>query len=103
MTGAVAPLHYDFGDAPDTYRTLLKNDEARHVIANQLCLGKTVDSETDGQPNPLATGDDLPRSDDEDGVTFLSSLIPGRNTTIRVMASAAGKLDAWIDFNGDGD
>ena len=41
--------------------------------------------------------------DDEDGVTFTSPLIPGTTATVDVVASAAGLLSAWIDFNGDGD
>lgn len=69
----------DFGDAPDpTYPTTLKNNGARHRIVQGVFLGATVNSETDGQPNAGATGDDvIPAAvDDEDGVVFPS---PGRH------------------------
>ena len=104
-TTTVATL--DFGDAPDpTYPTLLASNGARHTIlpVNNPTLGPTEDAEADGQPNATATGD----GSDEDGVTFLTSLLA--NPTAGTMASvtvnvtgAVGKLDAFVDFNRDGD
>lgn len=94
----------DFGDAPDpTYPTLLVNDGARHVIVPGFHLGATVDSEPNGQPNAGATGDDLAGAapDDEDGVIF-GPLVIGQTAAITVTASAAGRLDAWLDFGDDG-
>ena len=82
----------DFGDAPDTYQTLLANDGARHTVVPGVCLGRTVDAETDGQPGPAANGDDL----DEDGVVFTSSLSPGEPVTVEVTASVQGYLSAWV-------
>jgi hypothetical protein len=41
--------------------------------------------------------------DDEDGVSFDDMLTPGAAVPITVTASAHGLLDAWIDYNGDGD
>ena len=41
--------------------------------------------------------------DDEDGVTFLTPVAACQTAQVTVIASAAGKLDAWIDFNRDGD
>lgn len=96
----------DFGDAPDpTYPTLLINNGARHTLVGSLFLGFLVDSEPDGQPNAFALGDDANGLDDEDGVVFTSALAPGSIVTMEivVMASAAPKLNAWIDFNADGD
>ena len=103
-----APL--DFGDAPDDgdvamYHTLLMNDGARHAIVPGVMLGTSIDAETDGQPNYSATGDDSNPAvgpDDEDGVTFVSTLTQGRVAQIQVVTSVAGYLNAWIDFNGDG-
>ena len=40
---------------------------------------------------------------DEDGVLFLSALEHGTTATLQVVSSAEGKLDAWIDFNLDGE
>jgi hypothetical protein len=93
----------DFGDAPDHgYRTLLASNGARHTIVPGVFLGGTVDAESDGQPNASATGDDLNRTDDEDGVVFTSTLHAGRDATLEVVASTSGYLNAWIDFDGDG-
>ncbi len=65
-----------------------------------------VDTETDGKPSAVAFGDE-PRLSAADGVKFLSTPIAlGSSTTsglIRVTSSGTGRLDAWIDFNQDGD
>ena len=94
----------DFGDAPDPkYPTLLVNNGARHLIQPGFHLGALVDSEKNGQPGESAKGDDNLTSADEDGVQFLSVLAQGSPATIKVNASAPGYLDAWMDFNADGD
>ncbi|MBN1361570.1 MAG: hypothetical protein JW993_13310 [Sedimentisphaerales bacterium] len=93
----------DFGDAPDPgYPTLLAHNGARHAIVSGVFLGTRVDAETNGQPNASATGDDNDGIDDEDGVTFTSSIEPGKIATLDVTASVQGYLNAWIDFNGNG-
>ena len=96
---------FDFGDAPDpTFPTLLASNGARHRIGGALFLGSSIDIDADGQPSSDATGDDLdPEGDDEDGVVFTSLLVPGGSANVDVEASAAGLLNAWIDFNADGD
>lgn len=96
----------DFGDAPDSYGTLLSSSGPRHIISS-LFLGDLVDDETDGQPDAGAAGDDVVDArfdfvDDEDGIVFLSALNVGTTRQFRVLASDAGILDAWIDFNGSG-
>ena len=103
------PAPFDFGDAPPPYPTLLQDNGARHqVIASAplVYLGATVDTELDGQPDPFALGDDnsglAPVVDDEDGVTFLTPLIPGQTATIQVICSQDGRLDAWLDFAANG-
>jgi|GEM_PF-2957264 len=98
------PCDYlDFGDAPDpTYPTLLANNGARHVIVPGMFLGALIDGEADGQPDATATGDDLANLPDEDGVAFTGPLYPGTNANIVVIASVGGRLDAWVDFNGNG-
>jgi RHS repeat-associated protein len=106
----VLDVLFDFGDAPDPlfgtagkYPTLLADDGARHMLGSGLFLGSGVDAESDGQPTTTANGDDINgASDDEDGVAFLN-LVRGTTGTATVIASMAGKLDAWIDFNHDGD
>jgi len=104
----VGPL--DFGDAPDPiaiwpgrYPTLVANNGARHVATGPT-LGTNRDSDADGQPTANADGDDASGTpDDEDGVNFTSALIQGNTATVTVYVSDTGKLDAWIDFNRDGD
>ena len=57
----------------------------------------------DGQPSAGAVGDDANRTDDEDGVVFAGTLIPDGVIGVEITASADGLLDAWIDFDGNGD
>jgi Tol biopolymer transport system component len=94
---------FDLGDAPHpSYPTLVASNAARHVVG-PLYLGSSVDGEMDGQPTAAATGDDLSGAADEDGVTLAGALVPGHWVTVTAAASAAAKLDAWIDWNADGD
>lgn len=100
----VAPeITADLGDAPDTYKTTLATSGARHTIVAGLNLGAVVDAEADGQPNAAADGDGT----DEDGVNFMTKLVPGEVAVVGVGTTqpknSTAKLDAWIDFNGDGD
>jgi hypothetical protein len=103
---AVTVKGLDFGDAPDpTYPTLLASNGARHAVlpAGNPTLGTLVDTEADGQPNVTLTGDDANGVDDEDGVTFPATLIPGANGTIQLKAgSTGGIVSCWIDFNRNG-
>jgi hypothetical protein len=95
----------DFGDAPDpSYPTLLANDGARHRMPSAYWLGATApDAEPDGLPTATATGDDNANTDDEDGVTTAGSLVRGSSGNLNVPASTNGYLNAWFDFNQDGD
>lgn len=102
---------FDFGDAPDPllstggqYPTLLANDGARHVIVmGAPRLGSELDDETDGQPHVGSEGDDSTGgNDDEDGVAAPTLVL---NSTVVIpvtVSAAAGKLDAWIDYNQNG-
>jgi hypothetical protein len=93
----------DYGDAPDpTYPTLMASDGARHADTGILILGSLIDVEPDGLQDPAAMGDDISNLPDEDGVVFTSPLDPTRTATVDVVASAAGLLDAWIDFDSSG-
>ena len=100
----------DFGDAPaaaqsgfaSSYPTTLANNGARHTASGPT-LGSARDAEADGQPTANADGDDTTGTpDDEDGVT-IPTLTQGQSAALTVNASAAAKLDAWIDWNRDGD
>ena len=93
----------DYGDAPAPYPTLLADNGARHRQTTPgLYLGSRVDTETTVTTNLEATADDTRGTpNDEDGVTF-GTLARGASATITVVASQAGYLDAWIDWDGDG-
>jgi hypothetical protein len=101
----------DFGDAPDTYGTTEAANGARHEILGDFFLGTGVDVDFDGQPSANAQGDDEDGTDDENGVVFSgdmdasgnSVLSGGLNAEVAITASASGFIDAWIDFNRDGD
>jgi uncharacterized repeat protein (TIGR01451 family) len=102
---AVQVFGLDFGDAPAPYPTLLANDGARHAVrpGNNPTLGTRVDTEGDGQPSATLTGDDANGVDDEDGVTFPATLIPGTDGTIQLQIGAVGGIvSCWIDFNQNG-
>ena len=95
---------YDFGDAPDpTYPTLLASNGARHVIVpGGISLGLSEDAESNGQPTIGANGDDTHGIDDEDGVG-IPALHIGAPATLSLSNQGTGYLNAWIDFNADGD
>ena len=113
----------DFGDAPDTspgtgpgdYATTLDHGGARHMLPGGTWLGDCVDSDGDGsQQNAGATADDdtagpvqdgtCEAGDDEDGIDLPPALIAGRTMDIGIVVSGdTCALDAWIDYNADGD
>jgi hypothetical protein len=93
----------DYGDAPSPYATLDADNGARHQIVGDFYLGTGVDIDFDGQPSTNGLGDDVVGADDEDGVIVTQILTGGYGGSIAVTASASGFLDAWIDFNRDGD
>ncbi len=93
----------DFGDLPAPFATLLADGGPAHVASGPR-LGTSLDTEVDGLPSALADGDDLDGvQDDEEGVTFGPLIFAGQvGAEVTVHASAEAKLDAWIDFDGDG-
>jgi len=102
---ALQVVELDWGDAPDpSYPTLGTSQGAYHIISSgDPYLGSSIDGEVDGQPTVDADGDDTGGIDDEDGIVFTSPLGPGFDATFEATASGAGLLDAWVDFNRDGD
>ncbi|MEN6333297.1 MAG: GEVED domain-containing protein, partial [Phycisphaerales bacterium] len=93
----------DFGDAPNSYKTFASADGPRHTRVSGVFLGKRLDTEADGKPDSTALGDDVQGVDDEDGIVFTSALMPGASATLDATASTSGYINAWIDFNQDGD
>ncbi len=112
------PVTYDYGDAidyqayddegalieADGYKTLRSNDGARHIIVDGFYMGTGIDPDVDGQPTAAADGDDNDGYDDEDGVVLLSPyLSSGHTAKMEISATSDGYIDAWIDYNVDGD
>ena len=100
----------DFGDAPEPYPTEIRNagdgaiHGASHWMDERFHLGEKVDAEPNGRPHEIARGDDNNNVNDEDGVRFTSALRVGETATLEVTASSnEGFLNAWLDFNADGD
>ena len=97
-----------------SYPTVLADDGARHAVGT-LFLGESIDAEEDGPTGCLgrARAERAATQADEDGVIASTSILAASGATstssFAVVASAAaieggnGKLDAWIDFNRDGD
>ena len=120
----------DYGDLPqepqgEHFNTTMAENGPVHVLVDELVLGKCADAERDGTPDDDAgvfdgkdgdqgVGDDGRTSkfdvgedcaDDEDGIRFITPLVPGFDACIEVTytAPAGGAvLQAWIDFNGNG-
>ena len=115
----------DYGDLPDTtdgtgsgeYQTLLANNGPRHLLTSNLYLGACVDSETNGQPNGAATGDNnnllgtpvqtygsCGLDGDEDGVArnMSDTWAPGNSVRLNVTVFGVGEMACWIDWNGSG-
>jgi hypothetical protein len=103
VTLAQPPENIDFGDAPPGFPVSTAQDGARHQLGGTLWLGAGVDDEPDGIPSAAANSDDNADTDDEDGVTLASAYSLQDPGTVTVFASESGRLDAWVDFNRDGD
>jgi len=103
------PERYDYGDAPSPYPTLLADNGARHGgFGGPFApyMGAGVDQDNDGQPTATADGDDTDEWDDEDGVTFMYPWYPGDTGWVNIsmiQTPFGGYLNAWVDFNHDGD
>ena len=95
----------EYGDAPEPYPTTVAEDGARHGCTGPT-LGANRDAEGDGVHSSGADADDTTGTpDDEDGVTFGTIQVGQLDATVTVNvqnAPSGAKLDAWIDFNADG-
>lgn len=108
------PEQLDFGDAPTaaqsgfaaSYPTTLAQNGARHKIGGPYARG-APDPEPDGQPTASSdTGGDNARDlSDEDGFFFHQPLKAGETGVVGydVQGFEDAMLDAWIDWNQDGD
>lgn len=103
-TDGSGSVELDFGDAPDSYGVHLTSGGARHIATGPI-LGSQRDTEADGQPP--AGGEDSGPSSDEDGIVQTGSVVAtdssSTTASFSAVASEAGLLDAWFDFNRDGE
>ncbi|MCC6492122.1 MAG: VCBS repeat-containing protein [Pirellulales bacterium] len=96
----VQQADFDYGDAPAPFPTTAAQNGARHYAAGPT-LGAARDADPDGAPSASADGD----GPDDDGVTFGPLRIGDASAaaTVNVQNAPQGaRLDAWIDFDGDG-
>ena len=106
----------DYGDAPDSYGSSLANNGARHGLSESpvLFLGDRVDGESDSSFYPLSDDKDFKngknvksdsrgKKDDEDGVQFVTNILERETAIVLVTSSAVGYLNAWIDYNRNGE
>lgn len=84
----------DYGDAPDSYGTTLFSNGARHGISN-IYLGNTITTEHNANV--------YPKTDQDDGIIFLTPLLAGSDSLIQVQVTGAGYLSIWGDWNRDGE
>jgi LruC domain-containing protein len=83
----------DYGDAPDSYGTTLFSNGARHAISNNY-LGNSVSTEHNANV--------YPKTDEDDGIVFITPLLAGSDSLVQVQATGAGYLNIWGDWNRDG-
>ena len=97
---------YDYGDLPDEYGTIENGTyitPALHVIVPELSLGPDVNNEDDGDP-----GDNADNATDDNGIVFLTPIMPGETVEIEVTVRISGTagmtatVGAWLDLNNDG-
>jgi len=84
----------DYGDAPDSYGTTLFSNGARHAVSNNY-LGSSVTTEHNANV--------YPKTDEDDGIVFITPLLAGSDSLIQVQATGAGYLNVWGDWNRDGE
>jgi hypothetical protein len=105
--GPLGDGNKDYGDAPDSYQTLLDSNGPRYNEGDLQRIGFNWDYEPDGQPTLNADGDDnntwwgVGGQDDEDGVIFGDSWVDVIFNIARA-GSSDYQLRAWWDTNSNG-
>lgn len=97
----------DYGDAPDSYKTLKDSDGPFHSLSSDIFLGTTAtDSESNGVPSNDANGDNLAGDNDEDAVgsysVFTNKNFISQAITVTNRTSSEAYLYAWLDLNRNG-
>jgi len=92
-------VKYDFGNAPNSYGTRLAANGARHEISSRF-LGDDISVENDAYTYPLTDKKGTPN---EQGVSFITTLVKAQTAHIQVRSEEGGYLSAWIDVNRNGE
>lgn len=97
----------EFGDAPDSYQTLISNNGAAHVIVEGVSLGEMPDGDTDGFHEGIDSSGTAADDANDDGVLTYPNLLDTDNTyTITVEGTSingtGADIIAWIDFDRNG-
>ena len=92
------PATIDFGDAPASYGTLIQDNGARHALDGTTYLGFSAPAGKYNGPDNSSFEDS-----DDDGVGFVTAFETGLDSVVQVIASNNGYLNAWFDWNQDGD
>ncbi len=100
---------FDYGDAPNSYRTLTSSGGPGHGVNTSIFMGTVPDNEITGIPSVGADGDDNNQfpADDEDGVASFSVLLSNAttysaNVNVTNNSGSSARLVGWIDFDGNG-
>ncbi len=101
---------YDFGDAPESYGTLLKDNGPRHLLNGYLNFSSISMSsiapctEDDGKPSLLADADDAKQDEDDIVLPALTTTAESYSAVVSVFNLSGRKatISGWIDFNKNG-
>lgn len=92
---------FDYGDAPNSYKTLYASGGPYHSVSGNLYLGTGETCDGDGQPGTAANADAL-----DDGVTFPAACANCNTYTVSINAynnsGQSATIAGWIDFNKNG-
>ncbi|WP_155990737.1 GEVED domain-containing protein, partial [Paraoerskovia marina] len=99
----LAPLPLDFGDAPDSYNTLLGSEGPFHSVIDDvddplLTIGDSVTVESDGQPD-VSAGLDEDDAFAEDPTVNVDADESTLTIPITNNSSDGAALAGWIDFD----
>jgi uncharacterized Zn ribbon protein len=86
----------NYGSAPASYGTLIRDNGARHLMTVPgPSFGATVTASSDGSPSASAQGGD--------GIVIDGAALIGKPLQITLSVQNAGFVNAWIDYNRDGE
>jgi hypothetical protein len=107
---AIATLEFDIdGRFDEDHFAIRPSDPTSSSSITQAILAAIAESPLEPASVRATSATVLVDADDEDGVRFVSATNPtgilnhGVSTPIEVSVRGAGVLEAWIDFNADGD